>query len=235
LCRLDSWQPTIIRNNCFSGSFKRHSWGIDLDDGSSNYQICNNLTIGCSIKLREGYYRLVENNIFIGPFPLARHCCYKENEDIIRRNICVDMSGSVAYEMFQARPADAKEIDYNLFWNPQGEPPVVNLRGAVAPGFKPAMSFTEWQAKGLDAHSIVADPQFVDPGHGDFRVKDPSPALKLGFKNFPMNQFGVVNPLLRPLAEAAHRKHDPVRAEVIQALQQRASAAARTDGASAKE
>jgi len=30
---------------------------------------------------------------------------------------------------------------------------------------------------------------FVDPAHGDYRVKPGSPALALGFKNFPMDQF----------------------------------------------
>ncbi|MHC4227998.1 MAG: right-handed parallel beta-helix repeat-containing protein, partial [Planctomycetota bacterium] len=42
---LDNHNTTIIRNNRFwhSGS---HSWGIDLDDGSTNYHIYNNLTLG---------------------------------------------------------------------------------------------------------------------------------------------------------------------------------------------
>jgi hypothetical protein len=34
-----------------------------LDDGSSNYQIYNNLCLNGGIKLREGFYRTVENNI----------------------------------------------------------------------------------------------------------------------------------------------------------------------------
>jgi hypothetical protein len=33
---------------------------------------------------------------------------------------------------------------------------------------------------------------FVDPSKGDYTVKDGSPALTLGFKNFPMTGFGVV-------------------------------------------
>ncbi len=33
------------------------------------------------------------------------------------------------------------------------------------------MAFAEWRAKGRDAHSQVADPQFVDAGRGDFRLK----------------------------------------------------------------
>ena len=41
---------------------------------------------------------------------------------------------------------------------------------------------------------------FVDPAHGDFRVKEGSPALKLGFVNFPMDQFGVQKPALKAIA-----------------------------------
>ena len=41
----------------------------------------------------------------------------------------------------------------------------------------------------------------LDPVSGDFRVKDGSPALKLGFKNFPMDQFGVKKASLKAIAE----------------------------------
>jgi len=44
------------------------------------------------------------------------------------------------------------------------------------------------------------DAQFVNAAAGDFRVKKTSPALKLGFVNFPMDQFGVQSPRLKALA-----------------------------------
>jgi len=43
-----------------------------------------------------------------------------------------------------------------------------------------------WQAVGFDTHSVFADPLFVDPESNDYRVRSESPALKLGFQNFPM-------------------------------------------------
>ncbi len=46
----------------------------------------------------------------------------------------------------------------------------------------------------------MADAQFVDPAHGDYRVKDGSPALVLGFVNFPMDQFGVQKSELKAIA-----------------------------------
>jgi membrane-associated protease RseP (regulator of RpoE activity) len=41
---------------------------------------------------------------------------------------------------------------------------------------------------------------FIDPANGDFRVKENSPAIKLGFKNFPMNNFGVRRAELKAIA-----------------------------------
>jgi hypothetical protein len=61
-------------------------------------------------------------------------------------------------------------------------------------------SWAQWTAAGLDKHSVVADPLFTDvnktwPNYlpkGDYTVKTGSPALALGFKNFPMDSFGVM-------------------------------------------
>ena len=53
---------------------------------------------------------------------------------------------------------------------------------------------------GRDENSIVADAQFIDPGKGDYRVKDGSPAQALGFVNFAMDQFGVQKADLKAIA-----------------------------------
>jgi len=62
-------------------------------------------------------------------------------------------------------------------------------------------TWATWLAAGLDQHSQIADPLFVDTAkvfrpdyapRGDFSVKASSPALGLGFKNFPMDSFGVM-------------------------------------------
>ena len=62
LALLDVVKPIIIRNNRMRCD---HGWVIDLDDGSSNYRIYNNLCLNGGIKLREGVNRIVENNIII--------------------------------------------------------------------------------------------------------------------------------------------------------------------------
>jgi hypothetical protein len=55
---LDAIDPVVIRNNRISNFRKTISagnWTIDLDDGSSNYEIYNNLSLGSTLKLRDGY------------------------------------------------------------------------------------------------------------------------------------------------------------------------------------
>jgi hypothetical protein len=40
-----------------------------------------------------------------------------------------------------------------------------------------------------------------NPDKCNFRVKEGSPALKLGFINFPMDEFGVTKPSLKAMAK----------------------------------
>lgn len=49
------------------------------------------------------------------------------------------------------------------------------------------------QQDGVDKHSVAADPLFVEPENGDFRLKPDSPALKMGFIPFEMSKVGLVN------------------------------------------
>jgi hypothetical protein len=58
----------------------------------------------------------------------------------------------------------------------------------------------KFTAHGCDENSIVGNPMFIDPAKGDFRVKGNSPAIKLGFKNFQMNNFGVQRTELKAIA-----------------------------------
>ena len=58
---------------------------------------------------------------------------------------------------------------------------------------------------GMDEHSIVADPLFVDAGKDDYRLKPNSPALDLGFKQIPVDKIGPYKDMLRaswPIIEA---------------------------------
>jgi hypothetical protein len=177
---LDAVKTTIIRNSRWRCD---HGWDVDLDDGSSNYHIYNNLFLRGGLKNREGFFRVVENNIMVnnGFHP---HVWYKHSEDIVRRNIM----GTERYLPAGGMPPTpwGKEMDYNL----------VHCEGLADPQHADALA----DQSNRDEHSIVADALFIDPDKGDFRVKDGSPALKLGFVNFPMDQFGVQKPELKAIA-----------------------------------
>ena len=85
-----------------------HGWDIDLDDGSSNYIIYNNLCLNGGIKLREGVNRIVENNIMINN-TFHPHVWFKNSNDVFRHNIV-----SSSYMPIRI-PVWGKETDYNIF------------------------------------------------------------------------------------------------------------------------
>src|SRR5581483_6295841 len=168
---LDAVKPIILRNNRWRCD---HGWDIDLDDGSSNYQIYNNLLLNGGLKFREGFNRRADNNILVRN-TFHPHVWFENSEDVFTHNIV-----GTPYQPIRMPRVWGKEIDHNLL-----------------PTDK---ALSESQRIGCDAHSLAGDPMFVDPEHGDFTVKPNSPALTVGFKNFPMDQFGVTNPGLKKIA-----------------------------------
>jgi hypothetical protein len=177
---LDAREPIMLVNNRWRCD---HGWAIDLDDGSSNYIIRDNLCLRGGIKNREGFRRIVENNILVdgGYDP---HVWYAGSGDIFRRNIV----WTTYHPANMPPPPWGAEMDHNLVHS-------FSARGTVP------VPATQLQAQsGRDGHSLVADARFIDTAIGDYRVKPDSPALALGFVNFPMDQFGVRKPALRALA-----------------------------------
>lgn len=180
LPRLDAVTPTILRNNRWRCD---HGWDIDLDDGSSFYTITNNLCLHGGIKNREGFGRTVENNITVDS-GLHPHAWFAASGDIFRRNIVWrDYQPAI-----MPAPPWGQEFDDNL----------MHKEGREGAASAPATRLQK--QSGRDEHSLVADAQFVDPAHGDYRVKEGSPVLRLGFVNFPMDRFGVQKPALKALA-----------------------------------
>jgi hypothetical protein len=175
---LDNVEPNILRNSRWRCD---HGWDIDLDDGSSNYHIYNNLCLHGGIKNREGFGRVVENNICVsnGFHP---HVWFDNSGDRFERNII--FSGYRPAGMSKAQPWGSA-MDNNILVDPAAASPA------------PATALQKLSHR--DEHSIRADIHFIDPARGDYRVVEGSPALALGFKNFPMDQFGVTYPRLRAL------------------------------------
>jgi len=171
LALADVVKPIIIQNNRMRCD---HGWDIDLDDGSSNYIIRNNLCLNGGIKLREGVNRTVENNIMINN-TFHPHVWFKNSNDVFRHNVV-----STGYLPIDIK-VWGKETDYNVF------PDSVSLKAA--------------QNRGTDKNSVCASLDFVNPKTGNFHLKDSSLAFTVGFKNFAMDSFGVVSPKLKVLAK----------------------------------
>lgn len=192
--KLDAIDVTILRNNRianFRRSISAGNWTIDLDDGSSYFEIYNNLNLGSTIKLRDGMFRKVYNNITVSAVPLGWHVWPKASQDEIYQNIFV-VAGAVPGKEEPTNqfvrpirlPKETKwstHYNHNLYWN-------VNF--PETPDILQHTSLKQWQAEGYDLQSEIADPLFVAPSEGDYSVKEDSPALKLGFKNFSMDKFG---------------------------------------------
>jgi hypothetical protein len=218
LVKIDAMESVILRHNFFK---ETSGWGLDLDDGASNYEIYNNLCVGVSMKLREGAHRTIYNNIWVnGANSPCFHVGNEDNHDRYFRNITVmsvanmkpendlNFSMGAAYgEIYTliAPPAHTpwlEEIDFNCFYSDLGEfvARVSNRskgKFAVVWGSKSnrrevrKYSLAKWQVLGFDQHSVFADPLFVDPEQGDYRVQPESPALKLGFINFDAREAGL--------------------------------------------
>ncbi|MVT43433.1 PDZ domain-containing protein [Chitinophaga oryziterrae] len=171
LALLDVVEPIFLHNNRMRCD---HGWDIDLDDGSSNYLIYNNLCLNGGIKLREGVNRVVDNNIMVNN-TFHPHVWFKNSNDVFVHNVVA--TGYLPIGIHEW----GKEIDYNVF------PDSASLKAA-------------WE-RGTDKHSVCEPLVFQDPQQGDFRLKDGSKAFETGFKNFPMDSFGVVSPKLKMLAK----------------------------------
>lgn len=175
----DMIDPNIIRNNRWRCD---HGWDIDLDDGSTQYRITNNLLLNGGLKMREGYDRIATNNIIINN-SLHPHVWYKNSGDVFKSNIVFAAYKPAVMEKTIAPDGKwGKALDYNLFVS----------------DFE---NMNRFAVHGCDSHSLTGDPFFMNAKNGDFRVKEGSPALKLGFVNFPMDQFGVTKPSLKAIAK----------------------------------
>lgn len=172
---LDAMKTTIIRDSRWRCD---HGWDIDLDDGSSNYDIYNNLMLNHGLKLREGFRRHAWNNITVNN-GLHPHVWFQRSKDQVYGNILMRPH---AVAQMSVTYTDVTRVDNNFYAS--NDPSILNISNKL----------------GWDQNSIFGDPMFIDPAVGDYRVKEGSPAFEVGFKNFPMDQFGVKKASLKAIA-----------------------------------
>jgi hypothetical protein len=205
MTKLDAMYTTNIHNNRFESA--PPLFGIDLDDGSSNYNVYNNLCIGVGLKLWHTRQNRYVNNIVVRGGVTEFHDTYPMSGHYYAHNITMDTcvysfccfadmsSGAIPGEV----KSRIKMVDSNCIYS---GPPDTRKPKMVQWGQRNTVTtnWATWLAAGLDAHSALADPLFTDtnktwPNYapkGDFTVQTGSPALGLGFKNFPMDSFGVM-------------------------------------------
>ena len=170
LALLDVVKPIVLRNNRMRCD---HGWDIDLDDGSGNYIIRDNLCLNGGIKLREGVNRVVENNILVNN-TFHPHVWFRNSNDIFRRNVVTAGYKPIGISVW------GKEVDYNVFPD--------------------SVSLLEARVRGTDRHSVCGPLEFEDAGKGNYQLKKGSVAFSVGFSNFDMDSFGVVSPGLKAIA-----------------------------------
>ena len=177
-------QPgTIIRNNLIHdvNAFAYGGWGLYTDEGSSDILLENNMVYRCkSAGFHQHYGRrnIIRNNIFAfnGQGQMMRSREDPDTSFIFERNIVYFNSGELLGYNWSNNQF---EIDKNVYFDTRTSN--VTFKGAT---------LRQWQARGHDTHSVIADPLFRDPKKLDFRLKENSPALKLGFKPIDLSTVG---------------------------------------------
>ncbi|MCL5674781.1 MAG: right-handed parallel beta-helix repeat-containing protein [Candidatus Omnitrophica bacterium] len=174
---------TIIRYNILHDIYglKYGGWGIYLDEGSSYIVAENNLVYNTThggFHQHYGKENIIRNNIFVfgrdQQIQITRaekHLSFTFEHNIVCYNEGKLIEGNTKESILV--------FNNNLYWN---ENKIELIFGDF--------TFSEWQNKGMDKNSIIANPFFVSLKKYDFRLKQNSPASKIGFKSFlPLKKF----------------------------------------------
>jgi hypothetical protein len=177
---------TRIRYNLVHDVSRRDygGWGIYADEGSHDLLIQKNLVIRCQDGALFAHHNrnvTAENNIFafnraaqverggIGGFELT-----------CRRNVAYYKEGKAVGDYGSEHCGrDVCAFDHNLYYNASGKPALFGNK-----------TLAEWQAVGQDRDGLIADPLFMDPEKGDFRLRPGSPAARIGFEPWDFSAVG---------------------------------------------
>jgi hypothetical protein len=189
---------TVIRNNLIHDvtSFTYGGWGLYTDEGSTDILLENNVvyrTKSAGFHQHYGRDNIVRNNIlaFGREYQIMRTREEQHNSFTFERNLVYFDSG----ELLGSNWSNNRFVmDHNLYCDarPGASAATLKLKGA---------SLAEWQKRGHDRNSIVADPRFVDPARADFRLARGSPARALGFVPIDVTEVGVRKAYRRQVGE----------------------------------
>jgi hypothetical protein len=180
---------TVVRNNIVHDVVPTPlmpigGCGIYLDEGSSDILVENNLVYNVGAAAFTQHYgreNRVRNNIFAfaGRDPICCARAEKHLSYIFEGNIVLSCQGQATSDHYSPLRATT-QFQRNLYWDTSGKEPLFSGK-----------SFAQWQQSGRDREGRLADPQFLDPTHHDFRLKPESPALAMAFQPLALDQVGL--------------------------------------------
>jgi parallel beta-helix repeat protein len=189
---------TVITNNVIKNvySYAVYMWGIYLDEGSSEILVSNNVVYNtgwASLFQHYGANNTIINNVFARAalIPLPQPDDPQPDSDIrvqltedhtswiYTRNIVYDTFQGTSHSAFKSdQPNVVISFSNNVYFNTYGTALLFGHQSEQ-------MSFSDWQKRGYDNGSVIADPLFAgDVNQCDFfTVQANSPAAQLGFAN----------------------------------------------------
>ena len=200
----------VIRNNVFHDIWPYSNpalgWGIYLDAQCGNYLVESNLvynTLSGGLMFNNGgHEHVIRNNIFalfanqaLWPYSEKRPSSFRQNIVYLTQGQLLIPYGERSLNERVAAHEPPGDWDNNIYWHTDGADALRFYR----------RTFAEWQGLGLDPHSRLADPQFVNAAKHDFRLQSTSPAIALGFQPFDISQAGLYGDAAW-VNEASHAK-----------------------------
>lgn len=191
-------QPgTVIRNNLFRdiSSHGYGGWGLYTDEGSSGILLENNVVYRCkSAGFHQHYGRdnVVRNNLiaFNSEHELMRTRVEEHRSFSFTNNVVVWNSGDLLGSNWTGTSHQFL-LDHNVYFDLRA--------GTNANAYRFSKdTFREWQARGQDRHSLIADPLLVDPAHPELGLRPGSPAYALGFQPIDLSGVGPRPRTARP-------------------------------------
>jgi parallel beta-helix repeat protein len=186
-----------------------HSFGIYIDNCSSNCIVYGNIIAGTSVGIciHSGKNNIIENNILYDCSNVILNFVYVVDivpglycGNVFRRNIvCPRKTTTPVIQAVRYTEDLLATSDENLIHSLQGGDPLFRI--TYEKSMEQLQMVTEesdqeydlagWQAQGFDAASVVADPKFEDAANGDFRLQSDSPALEMGFVPIDAGRIGI--------------------------------------------
>lgn len=164
-------------------SYDYGGWGIYFDEGSSKAIAENNVvhhTKSAGFHQHYGKDNTVRNNVF----------AFGREAQLMRTRPELDhLTLSIHHNIVLYKEAqllglnwegDNYRFDSNLYWRTDREPVT----------FANQQTLQQWQARGQDTNSLVADPLFVNAACNDYHLQSDSPAHKLGIESIDVSTAG---------------------------------------------